>query len=71
LEIGLSNYINSDYENIIWFNMGRYVITSFSISKSITALSISISGKDKMCRLNGEISGNIPIQTDFGTVEIK
>jgi hypothetical protein len=23
-----------------------------------------------MCRLNGEMSGNIPIETDFGTIEI-
>lgn len=70
LEIGLDNYINPEYEDIIWFNMGRYVITSFNINKSTTTTNVSISGKDKMCRLNGEISGNIPIQTDFGTVEI-
>ena len=50
--------------------MGRYIITSFNINKSTTTTKVSISGKDKMCRLNGEISGNIPIQTDFGTIEI-
>ena len=32
-------------------------------------LNISISGKDKMCRLNGEVSGNIMMSTDFGTIE--
>lgn len=71
IEIGLNNYVNQNtYEDIIWFNMGRYVITSFNINKSATTTSVSISGKDKMCRLNGEISGNLPIQTDFGTIEI-
>ena len=70
LEIGLNNYIDSTYEDIIWFNMGRYAITSFNVNQTTTAMNISISGKDKMCRLNGEISGNLPIQTDFGTVEM-
>jgi hypothetical protein len=41
--------------------MGVYIITSFSQSQHTTGLSISISGKDKMCRLNGEISGALPM----------
>ena len=43
--------------------------TSFSKSKNTNNLSISLSGKDKMCRLNGEVSGNIMMSTDFGTTE--
>lgn len=70
LQIGLRNFINPIYPDIIWFDKGIYIITSFNISRSTSSLSISISGKDKMCRLNGEVSGSLPIGTDFGTEEI-
>ena len=69
LEVGLKNLIDKKYPDIIWFDMGIYVITGFSKSKNTTSLSISLSGKDKMCRLNGEVSGNIAMSTDFGTIE--
>ena len=69
LEIGVTNIINTIYPDIIWFDMGVYVITSFNKSKSLNNLNISISGKDKMCRLNGEVGGNIMMSTDFGTIE--
>lgn len=69
LEVGLKNLINNKYSDIIWFDMGIYIITSFSKSKNTNNLSISLSGKDKMCRLNGEVSGNIMMTTDFGTIE--
>lgn len=69
LEIGLNNEINSKYPDIIWFDMGIYLITNFSKSRSTNAYNISISGKDKMARLNGDISGHIMAGTDFGTEE--
>ena len=69
LRIGLKNTINENYPDIIWFDMGIYIITSFSMSESTTAFTVSLSGKDKMCRLNGEVSGNIAMSTDFGTIE--
>ena len=69
LELGLKNLINTKYPEIVWFNMGIYIITSFSKQKNTNGLNISISGKDKMCRLNGEVSGNIMMSTDFGTIE--
>ena len=69
LEIGLKNSINKKYPDIVWFDMGIYVITSFNKSKNTGTMNISISGKDKMCRLNGEVSGNIAMTTDFGTIE--
>lgn len=69
LEIGIKNLINSKYPEILWFDQGIYIISSFNISIGIDNINVSISGKDKMCRLNGEISGNIPIETDFGTTE--
>lgn len=69
LEVGLKNLVDNKYPDIIWFDMGIYIITSFNKSKNTNNLSISLSGKDKMCRLNGEVSGNIMMSTDFGTIE--
>jgi hypothetical protein len=70
LEIGIKNFVDKNYPDIIWFKMGVYIITSFSKSKTTSALNISISGKDKMCRLNGEVGGYLAMSTDFGTEEL-
>ena len=69
LEIGLKNLIDTKYPEIIWFEMGIYIITAFSKSKNTTGLNISLSGKDKMCRLNGEVSGNIMMSNNFGVID--
>jgi hypothetical protein len=61
LEIGLQNDINSNFPKIIWFNQGIYVITSFNTSRATNNFNISIQGKDKMCLLNGEVSGTIGV----------
>ena len=70
LFIGLNNTINSDYDNIIWFPMGTYVITGFSTSYSTNNYTINISGKDKMCLLNGELGGSVFATIDFGKEEV-
>ena len=57
------------YPDIIWFPQGIYLITSFNTSQSTNNYTISISGKDKMCLLNGELGGNIPAAVDFGVLE--
>lgn len=69
LEIGVKNFINSEYPDIIWFKQGIYVITSFNSALSQNSYSISISGKDKMCLLNGDIGGNLPSSIDFGKID--
>ena len=69
LEIGLTNTIDNQYPDIIWFPQGMYVITSFNTSQSTNNYSISIQGKDKMCLLNGDVAGNIPASVDFGVEE--
>lgn len=69
---GLKNDINEEYPEIIWFKQGTYVINSFSTSQNVNSYSISISGKDKMCLLNGELGGVIGSLThDFGTIRIE
>lgn len=69
IEIGLENRINDNYPNIIWFKQGIFIVTAFNTSKQADKSSLSISGKDKGCLLNGEISGSIPVTTDFGQVD--
>lgn len=70
LEIGLRNMIDSNYPELIWFKQGLYIITSFSTTQNASSFTINISGKDKMCLLNGDLSGALPHSTDFGIEEI-
>ena len=69
LEIGVKNYINSEYPDIIWFEQGIYVITSFDTALSNNNYTISLSGKDKMCLLNGDLGGSLPTSIDFGKID--
>lgn len=63
LEIGIKNpfYNNADsvYPETLWFPQGVYLITGFSISINSNTKNISITGKDKMSLLNGDISGHL------------
>ena len=70
LYIGLANNINKEYENIIWFPMGIYIISNFTTSQTTSNYTISITGKDKMCLLNGDLSGSLFASVDFGKEEI-
>lgn len=69
LEIGLQNDINPEYPDILWFNKGIYLISSFSHSESNSGINISIQGKDKMAQLDGTMGGTITAQTDFGSYD--
>ena len=69
LEVGVENTIDPDYPDIVWFPQGIYLITNFSTSHSPTGLNINISGKDKMCLLNGEVGGSLESSVDFGTIQ--
>lgn len=71
LEIGLKNTVGEPYEglDIIWFPQGTYAITSFNTAYSVSNYTVSISGKDKMCFLNGDLGGSLTASIDFGTEE--
>lgn len=71
LEIGLKNYVNPNYENIIWFPQGTYIITSFGMTANSGGFSISLQGKDKMCMLDGTVGGSIFASHDFGKLEVR
>ena len=77
LEIGLRNKLigsfaansKNKYPEIVWFSQGYYIITAFNTSLTTSGYTISISGKDKMCLLNGDLGGQLPSSIDFGSEE--
>ena len=80
--IGYDNPLKSykNYGDIIWFPCGLFVLSSANISCSTSGWNISITGKDKMCLLDGTAGGTLPasitfheslVQLDNGDVEIQ
>lgn len=80
--IGYDNPLKSykNYGDIIWFPCGLFVLSSANISRSTSGWNISITGKDKMCLLDGTAGGTLPasitfheslVQFDNGDVEIQ
>ena len=63
--VGIENHINENYDDIIWFPQGIYVIVQPNISHSNSGCTISLSCKDKMCLLNGECGGGLPTSVTF------
>ena len=62
LYIGYTNSLReyAHYGEKIWFPLGVFVMISSSITNALSGGNISISGKDKMCLLNGEVGGVLP-----------
>ena len=58
VQIGVKNTVTGN-PDIVWFDQGVYVISSFSSAYSSKGYTVNISGKDKMCMLNGELGGTI------------
>ena len=78
LEIGIKNKTtkyqdSSDPQNywpILWFPQGIFLITDFSLnSSSSSSLNLSITIKDKMCLLNGDVGGRLPAFTQFDVMD--
>ena len=65
--VGYKNPLKSyaQYGDIIWFKCGMYVLSSANISRSTSGWTISISGKDKMCLLDGTVGGTFPASVTF------
>lgn len=60
LEVGIDNKTGS-YVNypILWFPLGQFVIGGANVNHSAQGVNISVTLKDKMARLNGEIGGTL------------
>lgn len=66
--VGYKNTIKNQYpqyDDIIWFPCGIFLIASATLTYSTTGCSISITGQDKMVLLNGIAGGTIPALTIF------
>lgn len=63
--VGIENHINNNYNDIIWFPQGIFVIVQPSISHTANGCLINLSCKDKMCLLNGECGGSLPASVTF------
>jgi hypothetical protein len=70
--IGLKNTIDIvNYPEIVYFPMGEYYLTSFNSNITNTSVTISLSGKDKMSLLNGDMGGTFTaLTTDLGMCNI-
>ena len=68
LFIGVKNSIDNRYDDIIWFPQGVFVITSISSTYNAQGYTISISGKDKMCLINGDVSGKLFAAHEFSII---
>lgn len=59
--IGYDNPYKEDYpDDIIWFKIGIYILTSAQITRNTSGWNITIAGKDKMAKLDGTAGGTIP-----------
>jgi len=55
-----------EYEkDLVWFPLGVFVINQPNLSHTSNGCMISLSCKDKMCLLNGEMGGNLPTSVTF------
>ena len=69
VEIGVINTVDPEYDNIIWFNQGIFIISTFNVSLTVNNYTITLNAKDKMSLLNGDLGGNLFAQTDFANIE--
>lgn len=53
------------YDDILWFPCGTFVISTASLSRTTSGYNISVTGKDKMVQLNGDVGGTLPCSTTF------
>ena len=72
LEVGIKNPTSSyaDYP-ILWFPLGIYIISQPSIVYNVQNYTISLSLKDKMVLLNGEVGGTISAATTFSPIKVE
>lgn len=69
IEIGVINTINPEYDDIVWFNQGIFIISTFNVALTVNNYAITLNAKDKMSLLNGDLGGNLFAQTDFANIE--
>lgn len=66
LYTGLRNYTSQRRdEDIVWFNLGTYVLLDPTYNHSVGELRMTIQGQDKMALMNGLLGGTLSTATSF------
>ena len=62
LYIGYKNNLKAyqNYGEVLWFKLGVFVFISVNFTHSTSSTQISVTARDKMCLLNGQVQGTIP-----------
>lgn len=63
--------VSNPYPDIIWFKQGIFVINTFNTVISTNNCQINVTGKDKMCLINGDLGGQLFASIDFGKDQIE
>lgn len=65
--VGYKNPLRSykKYGEILWFPCGTFLISSANFSRGTSNWTINVSGKDKMCMLDGSVGGTLPASVTF------
>ena len=53
------------YGEITWFPLGLFLVSDASISRSSSGVNVNVTGKDKMCLLDGSVGGMFPASVTF------
>ena len=70
VQIGYKNLLDKYTEyDVIWIPQGIYVITGVSINHTENGIDVGLQIKDKMCLLNGDVSGTLPAAVLFNEIE--
>ena len=73
VEVGFKNPLKSyaSYGDTVWFPCGLFVLSSANVTRNTNNWSISITGKDKMCLLDGSAGGTLPASVTFHEKKIE
>lgn len=72
IEIGIKNFTNKYLNSqIIWFPVGIYYLTNFTINKTLQGNTINLSAKDKMIKLTGDLGGVFNSTVEFDSINIE
>ena len=53
------------YGELVWFPLGTYLVSDANLQRQTSGISISVTGKDKMCLLDGSVGGTLPASVTF------
>ena len=66
LYIGIDNHTGErEDEEVIWFNMGFFILSNPAFSHSVDNLTLSLTATDKMAMMNGVIGGELQSPVSF------